>query len=61
MISVAMCKIMYAFAIIRHGAKYSFDGFLTPPVAGQSNADVTPAGLRQLYNLGTYLRQTYIN
>lgn len=60
-ISIATCKLIYAFAIIRHGAKYSFNGFLTPPPTDQSNFDLTPAGSRQLYNLGTYLRQTYIN
>ena len=46
--------------MIRHGAEYPrndlYDGAETKEMRGQ----LTPVGLRQQYNLGTYLKQNYI-
>jgi hypothetical protein len=57
---VAQSKIIYTFSVMRHGAVYApndlYDGNQTKEFRGR----VTPVGLRQHYNLGTYLKQNYI-
>jgi len=52
-------KIISTLVIARHGAEYPrndlYDGKETKAYRGL----ITPIGLRQHYNLGTYLRQSY--
>ncbi len=54
-------KMLYTYTIARHGAVYPpndlYDGNQTKQFRGL----LTPIGLRQQYNLGTYLQQDYIN
>lgn len=49
-------KLIFAFAVARHGAEFPrndlYDGNQTKNYRGF----ITPIGLRQHYNLGTYLR-----
>lgn len=55
------CKIIYLLSYIRHGAIYPktslYDGNETRKFQGR----LTPVGMRQQYNLGTYLRAEYID
>jgi hypothetical protein len=60
-ICIATCKLIYGFGMIRHGAKYSFYGFVAPEITNKFKGELAPVGLRQLYNLGTLLRETYVN
>ena len=54
------CKIIYLLSYIRHGAIYPkttlYDGSEMKKFQGK----LTPVGMRQQYNLGTYLSAEYI-
>jgi hypothetical protein len=58
--TLASSKLVYTFTLARHGAVYPpndlYDGNQTKAYRGR----LTPIGLRQHYNLGTYLKQDYI-
>lgn len=57
----ADCKLIYLLSYIRHGAIYPktqlYDGNETIRFRGK----LTPVGMRQQFNLGTYLRSIYID
>lgn len=57
----AQTKILYTLAAVRHGAEYPrndlYDGNQTKAFRGQ----ITPIGLRQQYNLGSYFHHNYVS
>jgi hypothetical protein len=57
---IATCRLIYGFAVARHGVKYSFDAYYAPEFK-EFKADLAPTGIRQMYNLGKYFRETYTN
>ncbi len=60
LIIAGQSKILYTLAVVRHGAEYPrndlYDGNQTKAFRGQ----ITPIGLRQHYNLGSYFLHNYI-
>jgi hypothetical protein len=52
-------KLIFAFTLIRHGAEYPKNDLYDGNQTKDSRGLITPVGLRQHYNLGTYLRQIY--
>lgn len=61
LLSVGSCRLIYGFATIRHGVKYPYKDLLAPQITAPFQNELTPTGQRQLYNLGSFFRETYIN
>jgi hypothetical protein len=61
-LTVIQCQLLYVANLYRHGARYPvsklsfYDANESAPNAGE----MSPAGMRQQYNLGRYLRRDYI-
>lgn len=53
-------KLIYALSFIRHGAIYPKNDLYDGSKTKQFRGLLTGVGIRQQYNLGTYLKQTYI-
>lgn len=53
-------RLIYALSLIRHGALYPKRDYYKSGISSELQAQITPIGMRQLYNLGTYLRSDYI-
>ena len=53
-------KMLYAFTLARHGAVYPPNDLYDGNETKQYRGLLTPVGLRQHYNLGTYLQHDYI-
>lgn len=57
----ADCKLIYLFSLIRHGAIYPKTGLYDGNETKQLQGKLTPIGMRQQYNLGSYLKSIYID
>lgn len=58
---VIQAKLQYVYSMIRDGASYSkYDSYNEKKTTDMKNY-VTTVGMRQLYNLGSYVKQIYIN
>lgn len=57
----AECKLIYLYSLIRHGAIYPVKQMYNAAEFSQVSGNLTVVGIRQLYNLGTYLRAMYID
>lgn len=55
----ATCKLIYTAGIIRHGASYPSGELYDAKEFKDLQGLLTPIGMRQLYLLGTYLKQEY--
>ena len=53
-------KMIYTYSLMRHGAKYPSNDLYNGGESQELKGQLTPIGLRQHYNLGTYLKQNYI-
>lgn len=57
---VAESRLIYLYSLIRHGAIYPvkqiYDGYQSKQFRG----NLTTVGMRQQYNLGTYIRALYV-
>jgi hypothetical protein len=60
LLACSSCKLLSVFSMMRHGAIYPknnlYDGNQTSSFRGL----LTPVGIRQQFNLGSYLRDDYI-
>lgn len=54
-------KIIYLYSLIRHGALYPVKQIYNGAEVKRFRGNLTTVGMRQQYNLGTYLRAMYID
>lgn len=57
----ADAKLIYLFSMIRHGALYPVDQIYNWAEMKRFRGNLTTVGMRQQYNLGTYLRAIYVD
>ena len=57
----AECKLIYLYSLIRHGAIYPVKQIYNGYQTKQYRGNLTTVGMRQQYNLGTYIRAMYID
>jgi hypothetical protein len=53
-------KLLYVFSMIRHGAIYPKNNLYDGNETSQYKGQLTTIGMRQQFNLGSYLKQNYI-
>lgn len=58
---LAECKLIYLYSMIRHGAMYPVKQMYNAAEFTPVGGNLTVVGIRQLYNLGTYLKAMYID
>lgn len=61
---LAICadaKLIYLFSLIRHGALYPVKQIYNGAEVKRFRGNLTTVGMRQQYNLGTYLRAIYVD
>lgn len=56
----ANTKLLYVDALIRHGSRYPTGDLYNAASYKSFEGTLTGVGMRQQYNLGTYLKQNYI-
>ncbi len=56
----ANTKLLYVFSMIRHGAIYPKNNLYDGNETSQYKGQLTTIGMRQQFNLGSYLKQNYI-
>lgn len=54
------CKLQYLFSMIRHGAIYPKNDLYDANQTAMFHGQISPAGMRQQYNLGSYIKHNYI-
>jgi hypothetical protein len=59
-IASVSCRVAYLFSMVRHGAIYPKNSLYDGNETAQFKGLLTTVGMRQQYNLGSYLRQSYI-
>ena len=55
------CRLIYLYSLIRHGAIYPVKQIYNGYQTKQYRGNLTTVGMRQQYNLGTYIRALYID
>lgn len=61
---LAICantKLIYLYSLIRHGALYPVKQIYNGAEVKRFRGNLTSVGMRQQYNLGTYLRAMYVD
>lgn len=54
-------KLIYVFGLLRHGSIYPKTALYPVNVREDLQAKLTVIGMRQQYNMGSYLRRDYID
>ena len=54
-------RLIYLCSLIRHGSMYHQSSSINPGEFGRVAGNLTVVGIRQQYNLGTYLKAMYID
>lgn len=54
-------KLIYVFGLLRHGSIYPKTALYPVNVREDLQAKLTAVGMRQQYNMGSYLRRDYID
>lgn len=58
---LADAKLIYLYSLIRHGALYPVKQIYNGAEVKRFRGNLTAVGMRQQYNLGTYLRAMYVD
>jgi hypothetical protein len=57
---VTASKLLYVVELARHGTCYSVHSYYDYLATISDRGELTPVGMRQLYNVGRYLRRDYV-